>query len=272
MREMVILLLAAAVLTGCAGNLPKSEARRVAEAGGLDVRDVPAALQHRAVPGKVSATPEAVMAAGTAAKYFEPPPGVSRGSATGLLAAGAFVGWVSTPSERLSRVIAWMPKDQAHSRSEAAQRLSSLLRHAVAQAMPMDQVKPLPSPHAFLVGIDGPNCSETCRFGVGQIDTPAVGSAPEFLGGYQSYAWVSSDWGYRAWWRSGYPNNRADLSTQQKLDFYRRVSSHLPAWVYLYIAPSKEVASYPVVYHQGKALLFVQPNEGHVVERTASAD
>jgi hypothetical protein len=261
---VMVALTGAALLavTGCSslgGASHDSFARQVASAGGVNVRDVPASRLRGHQGGGQEDVTAALMAAGTAKGYLTPPPGISVGLATGILGAGALVSLMAKDPSDFHRVFAWMPKSEAATPADANRRLKELLVAAVSAAYPDYRVADVSrKPAGLTVDLTGPQCAP-CKFGVGEIVDPKEVVAPAFAGGHESYTWPNSDWKRRAfWWNpAGEKSVRVEGITRS-LDFYQRVSAQLPAWVFLYIAPTQGVTSMPVILNQGRAHLFVR--------------
>jgi hypothetical protein len=48
------------------------------------------------------------------------------------------------------------------------------------------------------------------------------------------------------------------MTPDDREQFFVRLSTHLPAWIYVYVPPDARVAPYPQMFHQGQRLLFVE--------------
>ena len=89
---------------------------------------------------------------------------------------------------------------------------------------------------------------------------PRKRKAPDILGGYDAYRiGVSGNATNGA--LGGYPVDAEHLTREERLNILTRISTHLPEWAYLYVAPGENLTPFPIVLHQGVPLLFVRPEQ-----------
>lgn len=275
MKRLCLSLAALTTLTlaGCAANKPqtynenRSFALNVARAGGMeDIRD-------RKVPKdeytKLTQNP-AYQAAWASHSYYNPAPGVSSGAA---LTLGLLEMLFSSDGDAAKNAIfAWMPLHLASDETEAAKSLRRLLQSAIVDAardMGLETLNTTDEYFRFLeytnttilsdseekciVMKDGRKLSDCYAYLA--IKTPYVDAPPTFLSSEtKTYAFTMQS-AFHDTFKTGFGNS----VPMTDRDFHARLSSHLPEWVYLYSAPIKDTAPYPVLYHKGAAHYFVIP-------------
>ena len=89
---------------------------------------------------------------------------------------------------------------------------------------------------------------------------PRKRKAPDLLGGHDAYR-IGVSGGATNGAFGGYPVDAENLTREERLNVLTRISAHLPAWAYIYVAPGENLAPFPIVLHQGRPLLFVRPEQ-----------
>jgi hypothetical protein len=209
----------------------------------------------------------AAMGAGTATGVLAPTRGLSRGLDSGLSLAGAFL--LSLPvgyPELVPRMLIWMPTELAPTPEAARSLLQEKWVAAVTASLPNHKVelREREPRHSVdlktYLAIEGTGYGDCRLFSMvtGDSDIPHVKKAPDFLGSYESYAWIELDIRGNGNF-SGFPWTASAMTPEDREQFFLRLSTNLPSWVYIYIPPDARVAPYPQMFHQGKQLLFVEP-------------
>ena len=49
------------------------------------------------------------------------------------------------------------------------------------------------------------------------------------------------------------------LTLEERLAFFQTLSSHLPAWAYIYLPPHEMLLDFPLMFNEGEALYFIEP-------------
>lgn len=147
---------------------------------------------------------------------------------------------------------------------------------------------------SIVVHLTGDSCDlKTVRcayaFWLGTMSAKRQAS-PAALGSVDSYAFLAlnSDYGKSSAWTFGNSGSYLELDAPKSdvlyrdkvkarkavlpdLEFYTTLSRYLPAWAYIYLTPANERVSipiedgrrtflrFPVMLHQGRMLLFVEP-------------
>ena len=209
----------------------------------------------------------AAMGAGTATGILNPTPGLSRGLDSGLSLVGAFLLSLPVAYPELSpRMLIWMPARLAPTPEAARSLLQETWVAAVAASLPDHKVelREREPRHSMdlktYLAIEGPACGDCRLFSMvtGDSDFPHVKKAPDFLGSYDSYAWI--ELGIRGNGNfSGFPWTASAMTPEDREQFFSRLSTNLPSWVYIYLPPDARVAPYPQVFHGGQQLLFIEP-------------
>lgn len=275
MKRLCLSLAALTTLTlaGCAANKPqtynenRSFALNVARAGGMeDIRD------HK-VPKdeytKLTQNP-AYQAAWASHSYYNPAPGVSSGAA---LTLGLLEMLFSSDGDAArNSIIAWMPLHLASDEADAAKYLRRLLQSAIESASRDLGLETLNTGEEYsrflgylhittlsdseekcIVMKDGRKSSNCTAYLA--IKPPEVAAPPKFLSNdSKAYAFMVSGASLNY-----FKSNFDDSIDVKDRTFHAQFSSHLPEWVFLYSAPIKDAAPYPVLYHMGKAHYFVMP-------------
>lgn len=274
MKNIILMVFIQTVLCiaviGEAQAAPKSEALQIARAAGLkQLKDVPRDKIDQAIRERPDMTTSNVITTvGIGTEVFSQQTGWSLGAETAAL--GVLTILSSLPvhqPERHTRLLVWMPRDLAETPEAAAALLKKMVISAYRAALPdinieMDtrDSKGFPDNPLKYLRVDEPECD---RCGVSMYAVlhyeakPKKRKAPKILGRYKSYNW-SVD-GFRNAFLAGYPMGAKHLSRDEKMNIYTRVSQNLPEWVYLYVAPSEELADFPILLNQGEPMLFIEP-------------
>ncbi|MBM0105024.1 hypothetical protein JM946_09700 [Steroidobacter sp. S1-65] len=274
--EKWILMSACALgLFGCVAPVskdarPPSEALVIARAAGFEnIKDISPEVLRSLLDAEGSPL-QTLHAAGLVAGVFKGAPGLPLGAEVALLLA------TSGPRRRLEdspRLLVWMPREMAASPPESINVLGHVLANAVAAALPEAKVEfihrqtekdpPLGRRyihHERYIRVDLPGCKD-CALRTGAfanyLRPPRVQQAPEFLGAYEAYFWGTLSDGDS--WLAGYPWTAEDLEPRQRREILRRLSAHLPMWVYIYVPFDEKIAPYPHILHRGRELIFVEP-------------
>lgn len=265
------------VVSSCSSNArkagppqhPQSEALIIARAAGFTaVKDIDAQTLRSVVEAKGSKL-QAAQAAGIASGVLKSTQGIPGGLEAALLLLDSMP---KAQAEDARRLLAWMPKDMASSPQAATAMLRDIWTRAVAATLPQAKVqlvdvqreeKPLLARnsirHHRYISIDMPACKD-CKIDSQALQDymlPQEVDAPPFLGSRPAYFWGGLHKGESSF--GGYPWTAVALEPSQRLDFLLRLSTNLPEWAYIYVPYDEEVAPYPQILHQGKALIFVEP-------------
>jgi hypothetical protein len=258
------------------------------------INDVPRAQLAAALKGTGSgaAGRELLHAAGLATGVRKltgagiAPPGFSPAGAGVMSILGVLTAPPSVKHPALSNhFLVWMPKSEAATRKDAIHKLEELLLKAYLDT--------LPSPYTikgtetvlypFLFGEDKIETHYLVRGGVCDIGktkcalTPSVHEPYEVDRGpsWQSpgpvYVWHNCLPGHTGdcpgatirtycadYDDAGNPINVRDLPLAGEAEHLQKMSALLPDWVYIYSAPTNE-RPYPVIFHRGETLYFIEP-------------
>ncbi|MEW8508864.1 MAG: hypothetical protein AB2598_19415 [Candidatus Thiodiazotropha sp.] len=250
-----------------------SFASHIAQAANLSgVLDQELFLPEDTLDGTRSAASRSLdlgMAAGTASGAFtsgavSPGMGASLWVISALLASRG-----SLASEAYSRLFVWMPLEKASNKSEATGLLTSLYVDAVQNALPdhsIEKIKPgirNGGLRGLSLKISGPKCPDGCIQPVFYIDDPETGKAPAILGGYDAYVWKVKGGNEKSNFipqgKRYFPMSQEELTKKDRVTFYQEISTRLPRWVFLYIAPHEKGSPVPVIFHKGKPHYFIKP-------------
>ena len=175
----------------------------------------------------------------------------------------------------------WMPVQMASNEEEALIKLENILVNAFRESLPSNvtlrkQTRKYNPPlgfeyeqtHYILEG-DRKNCilkegEDACAILMINRE-PAVAQAPDFLGAGQSYYWSRRKgeslllFGVNTFkFKEAVARYMRGISYYSSHEFRQKMSSHLPAWIYYYMPPTKE-RPYPVILNQGKTYYFIEP-------------
>jgi hypothetical protein len=275
MKTLLFVLMLALIVGGVQGadknKHEESEALKVAKAAGFKhIRDTTAKeLQTAAIGTPSSGSPATTMAmgAGVATGVLPSAQGLSRGFESGLGLLGGFLLSLPVAYPELSpRMLIWMPTGLAPTPEAARSLLQEKWVAAVAASLPDHNVelREREPRHSMdlktYLAIEGPACGDCRLFSMvtGDSDVPRVKRAPDFLGSYDSYAWI--ELGIRGNGNfSGFPWTASAMTPEDREQFFLRLSTNLPSWVYIYLPPDARVAPYPQIFHGGQHLLFIEP-------------
>lgn len=173
-------------------------------------------------------------------------------------------------------LIAWQPIADM-SPDEARQRLKEITDEAIAKTAKewdFEGTRFKKIDEHGRIHFEGGRCDEQgyeCSFRPWPLKVFApktkVAPAPEWLGGGDRYAYVEGT-AARALINQGLSRKDGDHAIAiNEVEFFRRVSEHMPEWAYFYFAPNKvswgtEIGfiQVPVMLNQGRVLLFVTPS------------
>ncbi|NNE34263.1 MAG: hypothetical protein HKN13_03440 [Rhodothermales bacterium] len=270
-------LLVSMTLAGCAttsSTTGKSEALQIAQAAGMkQLRDVSRDRYEEAIRQRPDMDlSNAINVVGVGTKVFNQQTGWSLGAETAAL--GVLAIFESLPTyvpEADNRLLIWMPQTLARDSEQAAVLMRDTLVSAMQKTLPDYEVK-LSRRHFDGTGsgernylsIDGPSCTNCELYSLtffNELTEPRVRTAPQFAGGQSAYVWGMS--GTRNSALYGFPGENAGqsrLSPNDRLNILTRLSRELPAWVYLYVAPKEDQSGFPMILHQGRPMLFLDPD------------
>jgi hypothetical protein len=173
--------------------------------------------------------------------------------------------------DAVTRLFVWMPEQLAHSKEEAVDLLIDKYVQAVKQALPDHEIMKIDSSVANggLGGISlkvvGQKCTDGCIQTLFYVKEPELGTSPDIMGGYDAYVWNIKEKGKKSNFipqgKKYFPLSAENLSREERVDFYQNLSSGLPEWVYLYIAPNAKASPIPVIYNKGLPNYFITPNK-----------
>jgi hypothetical protein len=212
------------------------------------------------------------------ANVLSPPPGIGLGFGLGMSALSLLM---PSPQDPLgfSKVLVWMPVGEAATPEEAKTKLQGLLDAALDGALaeyirPPFSIKPRNAKNpsqAFITGgpCDGANAS--CSYVARVTNAPLAGFAPSMIGGRSAWVWHfdgshKSEVSAASLWR-GASENSTNMDWLPDFSIYQAMSKRLPEWVYIYLAPGREISlgagkgflKAPLVLHKGEILPFVSP-------------
>lgn len=248
------------MLTGCIAQT--SQAKKITDAAGLSLYDVPEEKMPKSIQkdgnGVFGFAGAASIPVGTAAHVFTPEAGLSVGAATGLSLLSILSSTAKKP-EQWYRIIAWAPKDFASDVENAREKMKRLIGDAFSAAIqdPISAQELDKLTRQSIIRIEAPHC--LCAILINTYSKPHIDQAPEWLGHYSSYAWTPVLFNSSMYFSPGYPMADKSKSLAEKMDVFKRVSEKLPAWAYIYVPADPQGSPVPVVYSQGRALLFVRP-------------
>jgi hypothetical protein len=296
-KHLTLLIAAGTLFTGCA-NTPyqsrphMSEALNIMQAAGYrKIRDVDADLYGER--GQVRRT-DSTLAGGAA--Y-----GITSGLSSGL-GAGAlgFAGWMMTgnqnPASR-TRLIAWLPSDQASDSDAAVQLIQDVAYEALQTAAKEVELEPPYSieparyqgrpwdqstitwNHLIIRGGECDREEHHCGYSFGATTAPSrrlveITAAPAFLGGYSAYAVKPDNFAFSMPYSStrqsqSWTEPHRWYATFDDLRFLTVASRHMPEWMMIYIAPrtvgtkdadgNRIFLPYPMILRQGEELYFIRP-------------
>lgn len=296
-KHLVVLLALVTLIMGCASTPYQSkphmsEALNIMQAAGYkQIRDVDADLYGQR--GQVRRT-DSTLAGGTA--Y-----GISSGLSSGL-GAGAlgFASWMMTgsrnPASR-TRLIVWLPEDQASDADSAVQRIQDIAYEALQaaareveletpysieparyQGPPWDQAN-ITWNHLIIRGGECDLEDHHCGYGFGATTVASrrlveATVAPAFLGGYAAYAIKPDSFAFTMPYSStrqsqSWTEPQRWYATFNDLQFLTVASQYMPEWMMIYIAPrtagtrdadgNRVFLPYPIILRQGEALYFIRP-------------
>lgn len=174
-------------------------------------------------------------------------------------------------------LIAWQPIGDM-SPDEARQRLKEITDEAIAktaQEWDFEGTRFKKIDEYGRIHFEGGRCNEhgfECIYRPQALNIFARKTkrepAPAWLGGGDSYAFVDGT-AARVIINQGMSRNSKGnhANAINEVEFFRRVSEHMPEWAYFYFAPNKvswgaEIGfiQVPVMLNQGRVLLFVTPS------------
>ena len=237
----------------------RSEALEITRATALRgaLRDVPREDLEEALRGSPDMSINyALDAVGVATGVFGQATSLSRLGEAGVLSALAFFAPTEGPESWLS-VFAWMPREDAPSPREAKVLFQEILFEALQATLPEHSlsVDDRTRRYAF-INIEGPQCSP-CEFRsqAWLSANPARVRAPQILGRYPAYRWGGQQANGSI---GGYPLVEG-LTVEERLQFFRQLSEHLPTWAYIYLPPHDMLTGFPMMINEGELLLFIEP-------------
>lgn len=258
-RLLVTALAALMFTTQADAQRQRSEALEITRATALKgaLRDVPREDIEEALRGSPDMSINyALDALGVATGVFDQATSLSRLGEAGVFAALAFLGGTAEYDTRTA-LFAWMPREDAPTPRDAGQVLEEILLNAVQRSLPEYSVEVGPTPNGYhTIYITGNGC-RPCTFDSqlwGNI-RPGKTRAPAVLGRYLAYRWGGS----QAFGTiGGYPLING-LTLEERLVFFRTLSSHLPAWAYIYLPPHDMLLEFPLMFNEGEPLYFIEP-------------
>ena len=261
-NPLLVTALAALLFTAQAeAQRQRSEALEITRGTALRgaLRDVPRERIEEALRGSPDMSLNYTLdALGVATGVFDQATSLSRLGEAGVFAALAFFAPTEGPETRPA-LLGWMPREDAPSPQEAKDRFQGILFDALEEVLPhhtLSLVRPNPDRAHQYVSIAGPHC-DPCRFGsqLWSFANPAKVRAPQILGRYPAYRWggqqANGSFG-------GYPLVEG-LTLEERLLFFQELSSHLPAWVYIYLPPHDMLLEFPLMFNEGEPLYFIEP-------------
>jgi len=221
---------------------------------------------------------------------FAVPAGMSDAAAGAMSVVGGLFLPDRAPHPALRhQVLAWMPLDAAPSGKEAAAKLKGMVKLAFIDSMPegytyterkVTKTPTFGSPYTVVYPtIEGPGCPNEngleCRVWWSIGEEPLQESAPSWSGSEgMSYAWLNWPDGadepdfrdsFSAFFRVQYAESDRDYGTTRNdwlkvhgHEVFKKMSSMLPNWIYLYVPPA-EKHPYPAIFNHGETHLFVEP-------------
>lgn len=311
--SIIILLAAGLVLSGCAGmTKPKpyvsdpkhSFAWNVAQAGGIEVKDVPWEKVQKAreeALAKGAPVGDSGPSALGAATY-----GVVHGLSTGSFLHGGLgvLSFLSTGGSHkaceFSSVLIWMPKDMAESPEEAGEKIETMVRKAYEKALAETEFPPGYTVSTELqtirVGenltrtgyfISGNECDKknivSRYYGIGlpikqkmfgfEKQLPNRVVSPNFVFGGDSWICHIPVCGYTFVDKSDFLSKK--FPKFPDLEVFKRTSKNLPKWASIYLSPASYISmsdgnggfkflKHPLVLNQGKIYLFIEPKPKNI--------
>ena len=280
LSRTVTILFFAALIQGCAlsgkeftYNPEHSEALNVMNAAGMSASLADRSMPKDTVNGDIRDS-SAFSVAHVTASYNAPLPGF-----TGLEMAGLGITQVffaPTPATAKNSMFAWMPESVA--KNDPVQTLIGLLKNAallVAAEMgyesftrDIDIQMPFFIPdmgEGFYVSMHQENESgchsekNVCLFIMRVNNQTSLAKPPAFLAQNEQSYFFDPNTSYPTYsFTKGYTGIN-------ELEFITRLTSHMPSWFYMYVAPKKikitsdDLVMVPLIVNQGKALHFITP-------------
>ncbi|MGI9293976.1 MAG: hypothetical protein ACR2PS_08325 [Pseudomonadales bacterium] len=271
-KWMIIVGIVVLAYTATGQTAPKSDALQIARAAGLkQLSDVPQEKLEQAIKShRDLTTSNVITTVGVGTKMFEQQTGWSLGSETAALGVLTVLSALPVHQPEMhTRLLVWMPVDQAATREDAAILLKSLVVHAYRKALPNmtirmanKQTKGFPNnPMTYLKVQSGqcPDCGVYMPAVFHYEARPKKRKAPEILGGYDAYRW-SVD-GFRNASLAGYPMFAENLTPDERMNILTAVSLNLPTWIYVYVAPHENLAGFPLLLNAGNPMFFIEPDK-----------
>lgn len=265
---------------------------KAADLIGLRDAEVPVDAQ---APGSGSTLPVAALLGGLNA--LRPPPGFSPKTAGALgFAAMFFSGPTSEELSRTSKILVWMPHEEAATAEDAWRAIDGLVQRELAAVLvdtrlpsgyrvekemksvtsyrPGKTLAPMPYRSDEVTWrIRGGDCDDPkvqCRYRI-TVPVPPVGRmAPTMLGGYPAWSFVRTQGmtGVASTFVDRRGGHDVPRPVFPDLEVLRKLSARLPGWMAIYVAPhttsyfdeetgKPALLPYPVVLHAGAPLHFV---------------
>lgn len=166
--------------------------------------------------------------------------------------------------------IAWMPKSMAGSPAEARKLMGRILFKAAPRQFPGRRhmhVKKFAEGAGTKVTFCDDNNKDCWIPNVAVYvweNKPSVARQPDWLGGEPAYVWQNWPAGAYEDYGNGviganWARTEHGMPVTKMRAYFRAWSANLPKWVYIYMPPVEGHVSYPVMFHRGKALLFIEP-------------
>jgi len=260
-------------------NKDDSYALKVAKAGKINegLRDVDEHELNKIFSnGEGTPIISGTLGVGYAAGVFDSPPIGTAGLASVTFLWDAFLR-DHTKDSQYTQILAWMPKELAADKKTAASILNKNLIEAISSSAPDNYELSEPktakelynNPKASdlkMIRIYGDQCQDMpCAVSYDGVNydnkykkalLPKSKVAPEFIGGYESWFW-----GNRVL-KIDFLKAKSDFEEvpikEFNYEFYQEVSSKLPKWAYIYVAPN-QYKPVPAIFNQGKMYLFSKP-------------
>ena len=268
----------------------KSAALNYATAGGVvgagkQIKDVPREQVKQALE-RDGFDPDAELAVGVglaSAKYaglMAATPGISNALGGSIFFLRSLLSGSYQPHLYPGH-FAWMPIKLANDSDEAEEVIQEIFVDAFRKSLPngvsLRKIKKTYNPtlapkytktHYVIEG-DNNNCQlekdeKACAI-LMNVQNPDIEPVPEFLGNGNGYFW-SRRKGEPQFlftvntfeFQERSPTNKRGVPYYASYEFLKRMSSHLPKWVYYYTPPTKD-RPYPIILNQGKTYYFIEP-------------
>jgi len=201
--------------------------------------------------------------------------------AEGMLTFGMMASSGPKAPERGSKVFAWMPLEMAADASVAKEIYKKILFEAMQTALSEvnlpDGLRVVPTGERSFPIRGESECAtrkDRCGYNFYEPELPDLSNAPDFVN-VDGPVWAFTFREHSASGLNGlsYQSGRDIKARFPDLEVYVRMSKHLPAWAYIYLAPPSSFnlisaedqngilkwLAGPVLLNQGKQFIFITP-------------